>query len=76
MRLRHTKKISGEILDDCLSCIYFNSNGTCGNTVSVMFGVSTNGGERQSCKDRRYYTREAYVKPKRKRKIQTIYDYE
>ena len=38
----NTQKLGG-VLDDCLSCIYFNSNGTCGNTRSVMFGVSTNG---------------------------------
>ena len=64
------------ILDDCLSCIFHNTDGTCGNARSIMFGLSTNAGEYQSCNDRRYYTREAYIKPKRKRKIQSIYDYE
>lgn len=66
----------GDVLDDCLSCIFHNSNGTCGNTRSIMFGAATNAGELQSCNDRRYYTREAYIKPKRKRKIESIYDYE
>lgn len=74
-RIYNTQKLGG-VLDDCLSCIYFNSNGTCGNTRSVMFGVSTNGDEHQSCNDRRYYTREAYKKSKKKRKIESIYDYE
>ena len=32
----------GDVLDDCLSCIFHNSNGTCGNTRSIMFGVATN----------------------------------
>ena len=40
-----------------------------------MFGVATNADEHQSCNDRRYYTREAYIKPKR-RKIESVYDYE
>lgn len=66
----------GDVLDDCLSCIFHNSNGTCGNTRSIMFGAATNAGELQSCNDRRYYTREAYIKPKRKRKIESVYDYE
>ena len=64
------------ILDDCLSCIFHNTDGTCGNSRSIMFGLATNAGEQQSCNDRRYYTREAYIKPKIKRKIQSIYDYE
>lgn len=74
-RIYNTQKL-GDVLDDCLSCIYFNANGTCGNSMSIMFGVSTNYGEPQSCNDRRYYTREAYKKPKKKRKIESIYDYE
>ena len=64
-----------EYKEDCLSCIYLNTNGTCGNSRSIMFGVQTNADEHQSCNDRRYYTREAYIKPKR-RKIESIYDYE
>ena len=66
----------GMILDYCFSCIFYNSNGTCCNSRSIMFGAATNAGELQSCNDRRYYTREAYIKPKRKRKIESIYDYE
>ena len=65
-----------EYKEDCKSCIYLNTNGTCGNSRSIMFGVSTNSSEPQSCNDRRYYTREAYIKQKRKRKIESIYDYE
>lgn len=65
-----------EYKEDCKSCIYLNKNGTCGNTRSIMFGVATNSGEPQLCNDRRYYTREAFKKTKRKRKIQSIYDYE
>ena len=64
------------ILDDCLSCIFYNKDGTFGNSRSIMFGLSTNASEHQSCNDRRYYTREAYIKPKRKRKIESVYDYE
>ena len=59
-----------------MSCVYLNANGTCGNSRSIMFGVATNAGEPQLCTDRRYYTREAYIKQKRKRKIESIYDYE
>ena len=66
----------GLILDDCLSCIFYNKDGTCGNSRSIMFGLSTNASEHQSCNDRRYYTRESYIKPKRKRKIESVYDYE
>lgn len=65
-----------EYKEDCKSCIYLNANGTCGNPRSIMYGVVTNANEHQICNDRRYYTREAYIKPKRKRKIESIYDYE
>ena len=65
-----------EYKEDCKSCIYLNTNGTCGNSRSIMFGISTNAGEHQSCNYRSYYTREAYIKPKRKRKIESVYDYE
>lgn len=64
-----------EYKEDCMSCIYLNTNGTCGNSRSIMFGVATNADEHQLCNDRRYYTREAYIKPKR-RKIESVYDYE
>ena len=64
-----------EYKEDCKYCIYLNTNGTCGNPRSIMFGVATNADEHQSCNDRRYYTREAYIKPKR-RKIESVYDYE
>ena len=65
-----------EYKEDCKSCIYLNANGTCGNSRSIMFGVATNSGESQSCNDRRYYTREAFKKTKRKRKIESVYNYE
>ena len=65
-----------EYKEDCKSCIYLNANGTCGNSRSIMYGVATNANEHQICNDRRYYTREAYIKQKRKRKIESIYDYE
>ena len=65
-----------EYKEDCKSCIYLNTNGTCGNSRSIMYGVATNADEHQLCNDRRYYTREAYIKQKRKRKIESIYDYE
>ena len=44
--------------------------------ASLYRWLRTNAGEHQSCNDRRYYTREAYIKPKRKRKIESVYDYE
>ena len=66
----------GGVLDNCFSCIFFNSNGTCGNSRSIMFGVATNSGEHQSFNGRRYYTREAYKKNKKKHNIESIYDYE
>ena len=65
-----------EYKEDCKSCVYLNANGTCGNTRSIIFGVATNSVEPQLCNDRRYYTREAFKKQKRKRKIESIYDYE
>ena len=64
-----------EYKEDCRSCIYLNTNGTCGNSRSIMYGVVPNADEHQLCNDRRYYTREAYIKPKR-RKIESVYDYE
>ena len=76
MKNRYNAQKSGGVLDSCLLCIFHNTNGTCGNTRSIMFGVNTNGNQYQSCNDRRYYTREASKKPKKKRKIQSIYDYE
>ena len=64
------------VKDDCLSCVYHNVNGTCSNSKSVMFGIKTNNTVPQLCNDRRYYDKEAFKKYKRKRKIQSIYDYE
>ena len=64
------------IKEDCLSCVYLNVNGTCGNKRSVMYNITTNKKEAQLCSNRRYYDREAFKKYKRKRKIQSIYDYE
>lgn len=64
-----------EYKEDCKSCVYLNANGTCGNSRSIMYGVVTNADEHQLCNDRRYYTREACIKPKR-RKIESVYDYE
>ena len=64
------------IKEDCLSCVYLNVNGTCGNRRSVMFSIKTNDIISQICKDRRYYNREAFKKYRKKRKKQSIYDYE
>ena len=64
------------IKQDCLSCVYLNRNGTCGNRHSVMYNITTNKQEAQLCSNRCYYDREAFKKYKRKRKIQSIYDYE
>lgn len=33
-----------EYKEDCKSCIYLNTNGTCGNSRSIMFGVVNNAG--------------------------------
>ena len=30
-----------EYKEDCISCVYLNVNGTCGNNRSIMFGVVT-----------------------------------
>ena len=65
-----------EYKEDCMSCVYLNANGTCGNSRSIMFGVATNSVEPQSCNGRRYCTREAYKKNKKKHNIESIYDYE
>ena len=64
------------IKEDCLSCVYLNVNGTCGNRRSVMFSIKTNDTISQICKDRRYYNREAFKKYRKKRKKQSIYDFE
>ena len=64
------------VKEDCLSCVYHNVNGTCSNNKSVMFGIKTNDTISQICKDRRYYNREAFKKYRKKRKKQSIYDYE
>lgn len=53
-----------EYKEDCMSCIFLNANGTCGNTRSIMYGITTNAGEPQLCNDRRFYTREAYKNQK------------
>lgn len=65
-----------EIKDDCIGCVYLNQNGTCANNRSIMFGITTNERAAQICRDRRYYDREAVKKYKKKRKIESIYDYE
>ena len=64
------------IKQDCLSCVYLNRNGTCGNKRSVMYNITTNKKEAQLCSNRRYYDREAFKVYKKKRKIQSIYDFE
>lgn len=64
------------VKEDCLSCVYLNVKGTCSNNKSVMFGVKTNNTVPQLCKDRRYYNSEAFKKYRKKRKKQSIYDYE
>ena len=67
-----------EYKEDCISCVYLNVNGTCGNNRSIMFGVVTTKPSYapQLCRDRRCYDKEAFKKYKKKRKIQSIYDYE
>ena len=62
----------GYVLDSLMYCGVNTRN----DKRSIMYGVATNANEHQICNDRRYYTREAYIKPKRKRKIESIYDYE
>ena len=62
--------------DDCFDCVYLNRNGTYGNSHSVMFNITTNEKVAQLCSDRRYYNREAFKKYRKKRKIESIYDYE
>ena len=64
------------VKDECIFCVYFNRNGTCGNKRSVMHNIATNKQEAQLCSNRRYYDREAFKVYKKKRKIQSIYDYE
>ena len=64
------------VKEDCFSCVYLNRNGTCGNKSSVMDNITTNKKEAQHCSDRRYYNREAFKVYRKKRKIQSIYDYE
>ena len=64
------------VKDECTFCVYLNRNGTCGNKRSVMYNITTNKQETQLCSNRRYYDREAFRVYKKKRKIQSIYDYE
>lgn len=65
-----------EYKEDCSMCVYLNRNGKCGNIYSVMYNICTNEREAQICNDRRYYNRDAFKKNKKKRKIESIYDYE
>ena len=64
------------VKDECTFCVYLNRNGTCATTRSVMYNITTNKQEAQLCSNRRYYDREAFRVYKKKRKIQSIYDYE
>lgn len=64
------------VKDECTFCVYLNRNGTCDNRHSVMHNITTNKQEAQLCSNRRYYDREAFKVYKKKRKIQSIYDYE
>ena len=64
------------VKDECIFCVYLNRNGTCGNKRSVMYNITTNKQEAQLCSNRRYYDREAFKVYKKKRKIQSIDDYE
>ena len=63
-------------LGDCLSCVYLQSNNTCGCRRSVMNGVAVDVQVYQRCTDRRGYNRETFKRYGRKRKITSIYDYE
>ena len=62
--------------DECTFCVYLNRNETCGNKRSVMYNITTNKKETQLCSNRRYYDRETFKVYRKKRKIQSIYDYE
>ena len=64
------------VKDECTFCVYLNRNGTCGNKRSVMYNITTNKKEAQLCSNRRYYNREAFKVYRKKRKMQSIYDYE
>ena len=65
-----------EYKDDCTFCIYLNDNGKCGCKGSIMYGTQMAGKAAELCKERRYYTRDAWKRNKKRRKIQSIYDYE
>ena len=65
-----------EYKEDCSMCVYLNRNRKCGNIYSVMYNITTNKKEAQLCSNRRYYDGEAFKVYKKKRKIQSIYDYE
>ena len=70
------KNRGGGYKDDCLFCIHRQMDGRCGNKRSIMYGIKTNEREAQLCECRQYYTREAVRKVKKRRKIESIYDYE
>lgn len=65
-----------EYKDDCTFCIYLNENGACGCKGSIMYGAPMAGKAAELCKERRYYTSDAWKRNKKRRKIQSIYDYE
>lgn len=62
--------------EDCFGCVFLNNNGNCGNRHSIMFDVPTNERTAQLCSDRRRYDKETFKKYRKRRKIETIYDYE
>lgn len=62
--------------EDCFDCVFLNHNGTCGNKRSIMFNIATNERTAQLCSDRRYYDKGAFKKYRKRRKIETIYNYE
>lgn len=62
--------------DDCVMCIHIRMDGTCGNKRSIMYGIKTNEREAQLCECRQYYTQEAARKVRKRRKIESVYDYE
>ena len=64
------------VKDECTLCVYLNRNGTCGNKRSVMYNITHTKKEEQHSNDRRYYNRAAIKVYRKKKKIQSIYDYE
>lgn len=74
--ISHNKCNTMLYLDDCQSCIWYNFNGTCGSPKGEASGTLQDSRASQPCRNRVYYTREATRHYKKKRKIESVYDYE